>query len=120
MTIRVLFDNYTPEQLQAVCDYYNKDKPDYWERLEILDRMEGCFKIQMHRDNMEEEVVQQLEQGNHVNENKTHKQIRWDKKCLVTPVRLYRFSKQELHLLYLCMARVFGEDMILYEDHGKN
>lgn len=118
MTIRVLFDTYEPKQLQAVCDCYNKDKPKEWEPLEILDRMEGCFKIR--RTCIEKELERKLEQNKFVDENEIYKQVRWNKKCLVTPIGYHSFSKYELHHLYLCMIHVFGEDSVAYEEHRKN
>lgn len=118
MSIRVSFDNYESEQLQAVCDCYNSDKPDDWERLEILDRMEGCFKIR--RNKLEEDLVQRLENNKFVDENELYKQVRWNKKYLVTPMGYYSFSNFELHHLYLCMIHVFGENMVFYEEHGKH
>jgi len=73
MTIKVLLPYIEKYQLQLILDYYNMNKEPSEEPLELLDRCEGGFKI-----NISYLIGQQA------NENDKIKQVRWSKGCLTS------------------------------------
>jgi hypothetical protein len=88
MTIKVLIDSFSFEELKQIIDYYNNHKQPVEEQLEELNRAEGGFKIQ----------ITELKSID-CNENKKIKQLRWDKKSLVSKGNI-GFTENEEKLLY--------------------
>lgn len=100
MSIKVLVHSIEKEKLQLVLDYYNMNKEATDEPLELLDRCEGGFKINLS-------YLKNL-QGN---ENDKIKQVRWNKGFL-TSKGFISFKEKEKMLLYEALAHVLGKDKV--------
>jgi hypothetical protein len=100
MTIKVLLPYIEKYQLQLVLDYYNMNKEPSEEPLELLDRCEGGFKINISY------LI-----GQEANENDKIKQVIWSKGCL-TSNGLISFKEKEKMLLYDALVHVLGQDKV--------
>ena len=94
--ISVLFDSVSTFQLIQVLEFYNEHKPLYWNRLELLNRCEGGFKIGCSRND---------------------KHLCWHNKRLVSHMRYTEFTYEEMFLLYQGLCEVFGTRMIMLQDY---
>jgi hypothetical protein len=103
MTIKVVIDSFSFEELKQIIDYYNNHKQPDEEPLEELNRAEGGFKIQ----------ITELKGGDY-NENKKIKQLRWDKKSLV-PKGNIGFTENEEKLLHESMVQILGNENVIIE-----
>jgi hypothetical protein len=103
MTIKVLIDSFSFEELKQIIDYYNNHKQPVEEQLEELNRAEGGFKIQ----------ITELKSID-CNENKKIKQLRWDKKSLVSKGNI-GFTENEEKLLYKSMVQILGIKNVIIE-----
>jgi hypothetical protein len=103
MTIKVVIDSFSFEELKQIIDYYNNHKQPDEEPLEELNRAEGGFKIQ----------ITELK-GVDYNENKKIKQLRWDKKSLV-PKGNIGFTENEEKLLHESMVQILGNENVIIE-----
>ena len=101
MYISVKFDSISKEQYQYVIEYYNKNKLLTDNNLEVLDRAEGGFKINLDFNEEKYGV------------NGKIKQLRWCKGKLLLPGNYIDFSNDEKILLYKSLCHVFGEDKVL-------
>jgi hypothetical protein len=104
MQIKVFIDEIDNETIQKVLDYYNSNKLDDEEPLQILDRCEGGFKIQISY--MKNQMC---------NENDKIKQLRWHRKYL-TSKSYIDFKYKEKMLLYEALVNVLGSDNVLLEE----
>ena len=104
MQIKVFIDEIDNETIQKVLDYYNSNKLDDEEPLQILDRCEGGFKIQISY--MKNQMC---------NENDKIKQLRWKKGYLVSENHS-GFTKKEELLLYYSLVVVLGNNNVLLFD----
>lgn len=104
MQIKVFVDEIDNEQIQKILAYYNDNKLDDEEPLEILNRCEGGFKIQISY--MKEQFC---------DENNKIKQLRWHKKYL-TSQKYIDFKYKEKMLLYEALANVLGRDNVSLEE----
>ena len=103
MTIKVVIDSFSFEELKQIIDYYNNHKQPDEEPLEELNRAEGGFKIK----------ITELKGGDY-NENKKIKQLRWDKKSLV-PKGNIGFTENEEKLLHESMVQILGNENVIIE-----
>ena len=103
MYISVKFDSISKEECQEVIKYYNKNKLSTDNNLEVLDRAEGGFKINLDLDLYEESY----------DINKKFKQLRWSKGKILSSGLYIDFSNDEKILLYKSLCHVFGEDKVL-------
>ena len=102
MSICVTVDIITKEMYISIIEFYNTTKPVNEAPLEILDRCEGGFQIQI-LDNHKDSNIDNYDKNTKI------KQLRWSKKCLV-PFKNYKsFSKDETFLLFRSMHRVLGD-----------
>lgn len=101
MTIKVLTRSIEKNKLQLVLDYYNINKEPTEEPLELLDRCEGGFKINIS--------YLKQQQGD---ENNKIKQVRWKKGCL-TSNGYISFKEKEKMLLYEALAHVLGKEKVI-------
>jgi len=101
MYISVKFDSISKEECQEVIKYYNKNKLLTDNNLEVLDRAEGGFKINL--DFNEEKY----------GTNEKIKQLRWCKGKILSSGYYIDFSNDEKILLYKSLCHVFGEDKVL-------
>lgn len=104
MQIKVFVDEIDNETIQKVLNYYNSNKLDDEEPLQILDRCEGGFKIQISY--MKNQMC---------NENDKIKQLRWHRKYL-TSKSYIDFKYKEKMLLYEALVNVLGSDNVLLEE----
>lgn len=100
MSIKVLVNSIEKDKLQLVLDHYNMNKETTDEPLELLDRCEGGFKINLS-------YLKNL-QGN---ENDKIKQVRWNKGFL-TSKGFISFREKEKMLLYEALVHVLGKDKV--------
>lgn len=101
MTIKVLTRSIEKNKLQLVLDYYNINKEPTEEPLELLDRCESGFKINIS--------YLKQQQGD---ENNKIKQVRWKKGCL-TSNGYISFKEKEKMLLYEALAHVLGKEKVI-------
>ena len=87
-----------------ICSFYNNKKEPEWNTIHMLDRAEGGFCIPL-----EEGVIHSTK------DNSKIKQVRWNRKCLITPGGCYNLSPEELTLLHQAMVHVHGEENIVLE-----
>jgi hypothetical protein len=104
MQIKVFIDEIKNEQIQRILAYYNDNKLHDEEPLEILNRCEGGFKIQISY--MKEQFC---------DENNKIKQLRWHKKYL-TSQKYIDFKYKEKMLLYEALVKVLGSDNVSLEE----
>jgi len=103
MPIKVSLDNILNSDLDNIINYYNNNKLPNDEKLEILDRYEGGFKINI--DYMKNELC---------DDNKKIKQLRWNNKYLISK-NYIGFTETEEKLLFEAMAHILGINNVLYE-----
>lgn len=102
MQIRVLVDTI---KYQPVLDYYNANKPEDEEPLEILDRAEGGFQIQIP-----------LMKGKMVDSNQKIRQLRWSNRKLVSQVGInyyIGFTEKQTMMLFEALVYALGGNVIL-------
>jgi hypothetical protein len=87
-----------------ICSFYNNKKEPEWNTIHMLDRAEGGFCIPF-----EEDVLHST------TDNSKIKQVRWNRKCLITPGGCYKLSPEEITLLHQAMVHVHGEENIVLE-----
>jgi hypothetical protein len=104
MQIKVLVDEIDNEQIQKIVEHYNSNKQPHEEPLQILDRCEGGFKIQISY--MKNQMC---------NENDKIKQLRWHKKYLTSQTYI-DFKYKEKMLLFEALVNVLGRDNVLCEE----
>jgi hypothetical protein len=104
MKIKVLIDEIENKQIQEIVDYYNSNKQPHEEPLEILNRCEGGFKIQLSHMKYQ-----------HCDENDKIKQLRLHKKYL-TPQTYIDFTYKEKKLLFEALVNVLGANNVSLEE----
>jgi len=103
MPIKVFVNSIDTETIQKILNYYNSKKFKDEEPLEILDRCEGGFKIQLS-----------YMKDQQCDENKRIKQLRWNKGYLLSQgYKSFRY-KEEM-LLFVALANVLGSDNVIFE-----
>jgi hypothetical protein len=79
MTIQVLVDIIDDETYQNICKFYNDNKDENELPLQILDRFEGGFKIDIPEKDWKKSPL-----GNFTDENDKIRQLRWRNRMLVS------------------------------------
>lgn len=95
--IKVLKKTIEPHEMQQILEFYNSKKMENEEPLEILNRCENGFKIQIS-----------YLKNQYGDENDKIKQLRWNKGCL-SPMKYISFTYKEQKLLYYALAHAIGE-----------
>jgi hypothetical protein len=106
LQIRVSFETITPDQTNAVIDYYNQHKNADWNEIEKNVAAEGGFMIALKPDEIKPDSK---------NPNDMVKQVRWNRKRLLSGrygKYLNVFSDDETTLLYDAMVSVFGKELV--------
>uniref|UniRef100_A0A6C0JWE9 Uncharacterized protein n=1 Tax=viral metagenome TaxID=1070528 RepID=A0A6C0JWE9_9ZZZZ len=103
MRIKVLVPtiSYTP-----VLEYYNSHKDADEEPLQVLDRAEGGFKIDIPERDIPER------NGYYMDSNYTIQQLRWENGFLKS-MGYIGFSEKQTLLLYHSIANAIGENNVL-------
>ena len=104
MRIFCLLKSIDKTQLELILDYFNSKKDILDEPLELLNRAEGGFKINIS-----------YLKNDPCNENKKIKQVRW-KKGYLDSSGFISFIYKETMLLYESMCKVLGEENVLIEN----
>tara|TARA_B100000900_G_C20315162_1_gene607842 strand:+ start:206 stop:574 length:369 start_codon:yes stop_codon:yes gene_type:complete len=94
-TIKVNVDTI---DYKIIINYYNNNKSEDEEDLEVLDRFEGGFQIRLRNYN-----------DPNVDENLKVRQLRWDNRCLVTYSLSSMFTEYQLDLLFESLKNCIGE-----------
>lgn len=107
MSIKVLVKEIEEKQLQEILHYYNSNKCDNEEPLELLNRCEGGFQIKLS--------YMKNQEGD---ENDKIKQVRWKNSYLVSEPYI-SFKYKEKQLLFDSLVYVLGEDKVKTETTSK-
>jgi hypothetical protein len=102
MGIQVLVETINENDLTQILNYYNLNKLPNEQPLELLDRYEGGFKINI--DNIMDKFC---------DDNKRIKQLRWNRGFLVSHYYI-PFTKSEEKLLFDALAHVLGNEIVIY------
>ena len=103
MSIKVLVKEVKKEQLDQILHYYNSNKCDNEEPLELLNQCEGGFQIKLS--------YMKNQEGD---ENDKIKQVRWKNSYLVSEPYI-SFKYKEKQLLFDSLVYVLGEDKVKME-----
>ena len=110
MSIHVLIDRFTKEQMQATLDHYNANKPAGEFPLEQLDRAEGGFKIELPP----EKWVKNSSSALPPDANDKIRQLRWSDGYLKSSY--YKgFTATQYMLLYEALVVGFGSGNVILE-----
>ena len=99
MPIKVFIDYIDEVDYIRIIDYYNMNIPYGQPKLEILDRCEGGFQIQ------------DISRTYETDANMKIKQLRWNKKRLLTYSSYKGFDKYEETMLFVAMRSVLGDNV---------
>lgn len=94
-----------PYGYQPILDYYNANKPEGSQMLEILNRCEGGFKIKL--DDYDE-----IEDND---ENNKIRQLRWSNRQLISDIYI-GFTDEQLDLLYEAIGSSLGKENVEFVD----
>ena len=101
--IKVKIDVIKQNENQEIVEKYNEIKPANWQPLEILQRAEGGFQIE----------IPDKKNVKCRNQNDKIKQLRWMNKTLVCRNSYIGFNHVELQLLFRAMHSVLGDNVYL-------
>ena len=104
MPIKVLVNSITNEKIQEILHFYNSKKSSDEEPLEILNRCEGGFKIQLSYMKHQQ-----------CDENKRIKQLRWSDGYLDSQGYINFRYKEEM-LLFDAIVNALGSDNVIFEE----
>ena len=102
-TIKVKVDVIKGYENQEIVKKFNEMKPPDWPPLEILQRAEGGFQIE----------IPEKKNIKCANQNQKMKQLRWMNKTLVRYKNFISFNDVELQILYKAMHIVLGDNVYL-------
>jgi hypothetical protein len=106
MSIKVLVKEIEKKQLEQILYYYNSNKCDNEEPLELLNRCEGGFHIKIS--------YMKNYQGD---DNDKIKQLRWKNGYLVSePYISFKFKEKQL--LFDSLVYVLGKDKVKMETNN--
>ena len=97
-TIKVNVDTI---DYKIIINYYNNNKSEDEEELEVLERLEGGFQIRLKNYN-----------DPNIDENLRIRQLRWDNRCLVTYSLSSMFTEYQLDLLFESLKNTIGENNV--------
>ena len=101
--IKVKIDVIKQNENQEIVKKYNEIKPPNWLALEILQRAESGFQIEIPAN----------KNVKCTNQNEKIKQLRWMNKTLVCHRNYPTFNEAELQLLFRAMHSVLGDNVYL-------
>ena len=101
--IKVKIDVIKQHENQEIVKKYNEIKPPNWLALEILQRAESGFQIEIPAN----------KNVKCTNQNEKIKQLRWMNKTLVCHRNYPTFNEAELQLLFRAMHSVLGDNVYL-------
>jgi hypothetical protein len=107
--IKLLVDKIDDESMQKVLNYYNANKPANENKLELLNRAEGGFKIQIPE--REWKINPYI---GFADANDKVQQMRWNKGKLVSS-RHIDFTLEQYMLLYESLSNALPGNVILEE-----
>jgi hypothetical protein len=99
----VKIDVIKQNENQEIVEKYNELKPANWQPLEILQRAEGGFQIE----------IPDKKNVKCTNQNDKIKQLRWMNKTLVCRNSYIGFNHVESQLLFRAMHSVLGDNVYL-------
>lgn len=111
MVIKVSFDIITPDQKNAIVDHYNSHKPEEWNELCNLDRLEGGFCIARTKEEIQRCPCSNPFALDPHDGNYKIKQVRWEQKMLKCGM-FFGFNEQETLLLYNAIVHVYGKEFV--------
>ena len=91
--------NVLPRGYDPILNYYNEKREEGSEELQLLNRAEGGFMIEIPENKNEEDS------------NNRIRQLRWSNFCLVSDIYI-GFNDKQLDLLYEALVDYLGEDMV--------
>ena len=100
-TIKVKIEVIKENENQEILKKYNEVKPPNWPPLQILERAESGFQIE----------IPEKKDIKCANQNDKIKQLRWRNKALVGYSRYPTFNPVELQLLLRAMRSVLGDNV---------
>ena len=101
--IKVKIDVIKQNENQEIVEKYNEIKPVNWLPLEILQRAESGFQIEIPAN----------KNVKCTNQNEKIKQLQWMNKTLVCHRNYPTFNEAELQLLFRAMHSVLGDNVYL-------
>jgi hypothetical protein len=111
-TIKVLLDNIEPGKLQQILDYYNNNKDVNEAPLQILDRAEGGFKIDIPPEKWVIDDYFRFPNPIFIDENNKIRQLRWKKKRLES-CGYIGFTLKQNKLLYDAFVHVLPNHVVM-------
>lgn len=102
-TIKTTLNVIKTNETQEILNKYNEMKPPNWPPLEILQRAEGGFQIE----------IPEKKNIRCANQNEKIKQLRWMNKALVCRSCYTTFNEKELQILYRAMHSVLSDNVYL-------
>ena len=102
-TIKVKVNVIKTNENQEIIEKYNKIKPLNWPPLEMLQRAEGGYQIE----------IPEKKNIRCANQNEKIKQLRWMNKALICRSCYTTFNEKELQLLYRAMHSVLGDNVYM-------
>lgn len=88
-----------PRGYDPIINYYNENREEGSEELQVLDRLEGGFMIEIPENKNEED-----------RNNRMH-QLRWSNLRLVSDMYI-GFNEKQLNLLYDALVNYLGEENV--------
>ena len=102
-TIKVKIEVIKENENQEIIEKYNKIKPLNWPPLEMLQRAEGGYQLEIpEKKNMKG-----------ASQNEKIKQLRWMNKTLICRSCYTTFNEKEIQLLYRAMHSVLGDNVYM-------
>jgi hypothetical protein len=109
MSIKVLVNTISDTEFQDILEYYNLHKSENEYPLQILDRAEGGFKIDLPQNKWKINHIL-----NYSDDNDKIRQVRWKRGYLFSGLYI-GFTKKQYKLLYEALAFVLKHNVI-FED----
>lgn len=109
MTIKLILNNISKEEIENIIEYYNTIKPPNFGKLDTFVCKEGGFQIKPNLVTNNNLFI-----GNFLEENKKNRQLRFNRRYLVSYCNIPSFYKEEEYLLYKSMQFVLGKENISY------
>jgi len=110
MTIKVLLNSISKEEIENIIQYYNTIKPNHFGKLNTVLCKEGGFQI------LPNTIVNNDFTNKFMNSNNKNRQLRWNRKYLVSYCNIPCFHKDEENLLYKSLQFILGKENIVYYD----
>ena len=102
--------NILPNGYQPILTYYNENRPEGTEELQILNRVEGGFMIKIPMEKEKKDELHDTKYNDLIENNRIH-QLRWSNLRLVSDI-YFGFTNQQLDLLYESLVNYLGEENV--------